>query len=262
MSAISGYQPAASGAAAAPVDGLVKLLNKSHEPIQIETAKARLEQMRFKVMTTAKIIDEDHLMQRLGYRPWMVTLTYRNIDQQKPSDVARFLNLLRTDAIRHRRPFRYLWVGELQERGALHYHLLIWYPRRKLPPKFDSIGYWPHGMTERSIARNPLHYLTKYASKLRSKCGEAAFPKGFRMHGFGGLPKDVASFRRWKLLPKWARDLGGPDLELRPAQGGGKVSKNTGECFESPWEFVGISRIVGIGTVVSIRRKQISVIQI
>lgn len=221
----------------------------------IDTNEQRLDTMRSKVTETSKIVDQDGMLQRLGYRCWMVTLTYAKVGANKPQDVMRFLDAVRKRFNRSKHLFRYLWVAELQERGALHYHILIWFPRRYYVPKFDKAGLWPHGITHRAVARSPVQYLTKYASKLQSKCGEHAFPKGFRMHGFGGLPPAAASFRRWKFLPMWARDLGGPDLELRPQPGGGRFSKETGEWFESPWEVAGIYFVAGVGAFVRVVKK-------
>jgi hypothetical protein len=221
----------------------------------VDVNEARLGGMKSKVIETSKLLDADGRLQRLRYKPWMVTLTYREVDQQQPEDVTRFLRALRMRFQRSGFLFRYLWVAELQGRGALHYHIIVWMPPRYYVPKFDEEGLWPHGMTERDVARSPIQYLTKYASKLHSKCGTHAFPKGYRMHGFGGLPPAAASFRRWKFLPQWARDLGGPELELRPAEGGGRYSKGTGEWWESPWEIVGIHKVCGAGTYVLVRAK-------
>jgi hypothetical protein len=89
-------------------------------------------------------------------------------------------------------PFRYVWVAELQKRGALHYHVAIWLPKRVQLPKFDKQGWWPHGSTQRLIAKNAVGYLMKYLSKISPF---HKFPKGVRIHGFGGLTQQARGNR-------------------------------------------------------------------
>ena len=95
------------------------------------------------------IAEADRHMGRPGYRPLFVTLTYAKNSKGSAGDVSRFLNRLQMWMRRRGYPPAfYEWVAELQERGALHYHAMIWVPRRVFLPKFDLCGWWPHGATQ------------------------------------------------------------------------------------------------------------------
>ena len=61
---------------------------------------------------------------------WFVTLTYRGVDDWQPRHISKCLKAARVWCQRHGQVFRYIWVAELQQRGALHYHLAIWLPKR------------------------------------------------------------------------------------------------------------------------------------
>jgi hypothetical protein len=75
--------------------------------LMIDTQAQRLDTMRSKVIETSKLVDDDGMMQRLGYRCWMVTLTYAKVGENKPEDVTRFLRALRMRFQRSKFLFRY-----------------------------------------------------------------------------------------------------------------------------------------------------------
>ena len=129
---------------------------------------------------------------------WFCTLTYRPGINWEPRHISQCLKRGRKWCDRRGVPFRYVWVAELQKRGMLHYHLAIWLPKRIQLPKFDKQGWWPHGMTQRVIAENAVGYLMKYLSKI-SEFHE--FPKGARIHGYGGLTKQARDICAWLNLP-------------------------------------------------------------
>ena len=54
-----------------------------------------------------------------------VTLTYRDIDGYRARHVAEYVKALKRSVTFE---LRYVWVLELQRRGAPHYHLVIWIP--------------------------------------------------------------------------------------------------------------------------------------
>lgn len=98
----------------------------------------------------------------------------------------------------------YVWVSELQKRGALHYHLLIWVPRRLRLPRPDSCGWWPHGMSNIETARNPVGYMVKYATKTRPD-DLKRLKKGVRLHGNGGHDPFNRAALRQTLAPWWLK---------------------------------------------------------
>ncbi len=61
---------------------------------------------------------------------WFVTLTYRRVHDWQPRHISKCLKAARRWCHLRGVPFRYLWIAELQQRGALHYHLAIWLPKR------------------------------------------------------------------------------------------------------------------------------------
>jgi hypothetical protein len=124
-------------------------------------------------------------------------LTYRGVYDWQPRHLSDCLKVARRWCQKQRARFRYVWVAELQQRGAIHYHLAIWLP------KFDKNGWWPHGMTQRVTAKNPVGYLMKYLSKIGPL---QAFPKGARIHGYGGLTQDARGICSWLNLPSWCEN--------------------------------------------------------
>lgn len=165
----------------------------------------------------------------------MVTLTYSDAAGWRPDHITACLKAVREWFRRLGRPFRYVWVAELQKRGAVHYHLLVWMPRGLTLPFFDRRGWWPHGSSNAVWARKPVGYLCKYASKFDGQGGD--FPKGARIHGSGGFDSLGKAIRHWWSLPGWLRaQCGVGDRIVRP-KGGGFVHAPTGEFVHSPWRF-------------------------
>lgn len=135
------------------------------------------------------------------------TLTYRANTKGDPRDVSVTLKHVREWLRAQGLPMcPYLWVAELQKRGALHYHAMIWLPRGLHLPKLDRCGWWKHGMTKVETARNPVGYLVKYASKFRAE-DIARFRKGTRLYGYGGLVPEAQRSVREARWPRWARTV-------------------------------------------------------
>lgn len=149
-----------------------------------------------------------------GSRPpacWFVTLTYRPGVEWSARHVSNAIQTFRNWCQSLGVPCRYTWVAELQQRGAVHYHLLIWLPVGVRMPHWDRPtrkangqrpAMWPHGMTNTQVARAGVGYLMKYLSKL----GELTrFPKGLRLYGIGGLDESARAVRGWFNLPEWVK---------------------------------------------------------
>ncbi len=164
---------------------------------------------------------------------WFVTLTYRGVHDWQPRHISKCLKAARRWCHLRGVPFRYLWVAELQQRGALHYHLAIWLPKRLQLPMFDKQGWWPHGMTHRVIAKNAVGYLMKYLSKISPF---HQFPKGVRLYGLGGLTQQARSICSWLNLPSWCKQRFGVG-ELKTVAGR-RVVRATGEVLEAMYRRV------------------------
>jgi hypothetical protein len=174
-----------------------------------------------------------------GKRPpvvWFVTLTYRGVDDWRPDHISAAVQRFRNWCKWRKVPCRYTWVAELQQRGAVHYHLLAWLPVGVQMPFWDKPSrafratFWPHGWSNTQVAVSGVGYLMKYLSKL----GELTrFPKGLRLYGIGGLQRDGRSVRAWFNLPQWAKAAYGVGDLSRSA--GRLVVRATGEVLAPVW---------------------------
>lgn len=209
--------------------------------IALDTNRIRALRLKKSVITGARLHDQEATKGSTRGAWYMLTATYPAGSSSSPRDISDLLKRIRgffdrAVRIRYRGNgprLRYLWVGELTKAGTPHYHVLIWIPRGIFIPKVDKRGWWPHGSTQIEKARNAVGYLAKYASKW---CGEmaAAFPKGFRTHGVGGLNDESKRELRWWKAPSDAREALGPLADIRKALGG-YVDRLTGEFWPSPW---------------------------
>jgi len=200
--------------------------------IEIDPFLTRLRRLRRSVLTAARM--HEYELRHSRFKPAMLTLTYREVGAWSPKHISELLQRIRVWLRRRGHRLRYVWVAELQQRGALHYHALIWLPRGLTLPKPDKQGWWTHGSTRIEWARKPAGYLAKYASKLDSKVG-VGFPAGARLHGRGGLEEFGRSVASWFNLPQWARevcDLAGRAVRVK---GVGLVDRQSGVCLPSPW---------------------------
>lgn len=167
---------------------------------------------------------------------WFVTLTYRSIEDWRADHVSRAIQRFRNWCDRNGVPCCYIWVAELQKRGAMHYHLLAWLPTGVRMPHWDRApdskrrAFWGQGMTNTEIARSGVGYLMKYLSKLG---GFHRFPKGARLHGVGGLDAKARAVRSWFNLPEWVKCIHGVGEVVR--RGCALVVRASGEILHSPW---------------------------
>lgn len=188
--------------------------------------------MRQSISVAARMFELELLRQR--FKTAMLTLTYREVGAWDPRHISDLLRSIRQWLKRRGMRLRYVWVAELQQRGALHYHVVVWLPRGLTLPKPDKQGWWTHGSTRIEWARKPIGYLLKYVSKLDSKSG-LGFPRGARLYGCGGLDAFGRAVAQWFNLPHWARevcDLAGRAMRV---QGVGLVERVSGVCLPSPW---------------------------
>lgn len=207
----------------------------------------RARRCRSRTITGARLLDE--AVRRGGFRgKWLfITLTYRLGGDWGPEHVRKLLNRCRSRLERRGLRLHYVWTAELQGRGAIHYHLMLWRPRGCWFPTFDKAGWWPHGSTQIAKARNPVGYMAKYASKIhRGLCDQDGrllrYPKGARICGAGGLGAERWRFRYWT-APRWARDAiaadhGDGEREIRRIPGGWR-DEASGRAYLSPWECAG-----------------------
>ena len=246
--------------AASEASGLVSLSTSCREEffsentIEIDREKARLTRMRKSVGISAKAL---HNLGSKKQNVFMLTLTYRGTNRDwKPHHISRFLDALRKWHYSRTgsKKVRYVWVAELQKRGVIHYHCVVWLDAGLTPPKPDQpwrnkgvwmAPMWSHGMSNRVLAYAPVAYLMKYASKGNS---EGRFPHGARISGVGGLDEAGRGVRRWVLWPAYVQansDIWG---DWKRKEGGGYFSPSTGEILRSEFKPTGggFSRFVRV----------------
>lgn len=233
----AGEQAARCAPSGGEAAGLVS--SKTSDPAFLDIGFSRNLVMERRVKRLRRQVWAGGHLQRFGTpngmreNVWFVTLTYRGVDDWQPRHISKCLKTARRWCQLRRVPFRYLWVAELQQRGALHYHLAIWLPKRLQLPMFDKQGWWPHGMTHRVIARNAVGYLMKYLSKISPF---HQFPKGVRLYGLGGLTQQARSICSWLNLPSWCKQrFGVGDLKT---VAGRRVVRATGEILETMYRRV------------------------
>ena len=246
--------PAARRSRAAGAPGLVPYKTTGKSSVELVPAMQRVRRLRTRIRWTAKSIEATGA-DGFTTRPAMLTLTYTNGDDWQPDHVKDLLGHVRKYLKRrHHAQLRYVWVAELQQRGAVHYHIVIWLPKGVTLPKPDKQGWWPHGATRIEWVKSAVRYVTKYATKLEGK--DAQFPPGLRLHGSGGVTPKERRLRAYLSLPKWLNDQVSPTARLRPQLGGGWADIDTGEFYKSPFEIDRFTFRRGVGVVVHLRAKE------
>lgn len=202
----------------------------------------RLSRMRTGTITAARLVNETCAREGFRFKAWFVTLTYAPGEHWKPNHIRDFVTRLRMWQSRAGQKLRYVWTAEMQQRGAVHYHLIIWLKMGVSLPKPDKRGWWPYGSTNREIAKNPVAYIAKYASK---GADGPAFPAGIRICGAGGMDREARRQARWWKAPKDCRHSLGEQADIRRTLGG-RFDAASGEFWASLWRVVRINGVLCI----------------
>src|SRR5690242_11250938 len=93
------------------------------EQIAVSQFQMRIGRIRSRVNAWSWAVTE--LLARYpDARALEITLTYREKDDWQPDHISRYMDKLRR-RYKPRQLMAYAWVAELQERGAIHYHVLV-----------------------------------------------------------------------------------------------------------------------------------------
>lgn len=226
-------------AAAQPPLGLSLIQTSDTKPapaeVEIGSAYLRATRTRTAILARANLLDIELREAGEDTRCAMLTATYRSADDWRARHVSGLNKCIREHLHRRGHEFRYVWCAELQNRGAVHFHHLLWLPAGVRLPYPDEQGWWPHGSTRIEWARSAVGYIAKYAGKVASA---GTFPKGLRLTGAGGLSDHSRVHARYKLLPSYVREIWQPGTPIARAPGGGFLNIETGEIVRSPLEFV------------------------
>lgn len=200
----------------------------------------RLSRLKHHVRTASRLIKETMSRSGRRWRALFVTLTYRPGVEWSPRHVTAFIKNVRTWADRQGASLGYVWVAEMQRRGAVHYHAVVWLPSSLRLPRPDKRGWWRHGSTNvQSVKRNAVGYLMKYVSKGVTG-DDPDLPAGARVCGSGGLDRMARDeFHYWR-LPRYVREHIVIGDRCSRAPGGGWYSRRTGETFKSDYGLFGI----------------------
>lgn len=207
----------------------------------ISARQNRLLRLKHHVRTASRLIKETMARNGRKWRSVFVTMTYKPGVDWSPLHVTSFIKNVRMWAKRRGASMGYVWVAEMQRRGAVHYHAVIWIPASLRLPRPDKCGWWRHGTTNlQSVKRNAVGYLMKYVSKGIGS-DDPDMPSGARVCGSGGLDAMARDeFHYWR-LPRYVRENVQIGERCRRVPGGGWSSSWSGEVFRTEWGLYGIS---------------------
>lgn len=203
--------------------------------VEIDGALKRVKRLRTSLEHASRLLHFDAHDEAAPAR-WqkkMLTMTYRPGVDWSPEHMAHWSNMFRTWCRRRSVKCRYVWVAELQVRGVVHYHIVIWVQRGVFLPQSDRNGWWPHGSTRTETVQSPMSYIMKYATKTDAS-NIGGFPKGCRLHGAAGLTREHRRHLRYWRAPFWVRDSLTGRADIRKVVGG-YMDAYTGELVLSPW---------------------------
>jgi hypothetical protein len=210
------------------------------EVVEIDLFSSRVRRLQKAVQNSAHLLDSEAQNSKAWqrWRRLFVTLTYAKVDGWNPDHVRSFSRYVR-DWFRARRcRMRMVWVLELQKRGAVHYHCMIWVRSCDYFPNPHKQGWWPHGfahvLSSKVSINRPVAYMAKYASKCTVDQA-MRIPKGARMHGVCGLEPEGKRVVRWWRSPLFVRDALGGAADIRKVPSG-YMDRRTGEFVLSPWK--------------------------
>jgi len=198
----------------------------------LDGALRRLQRMKRGVITSARLHQEALTQSSVRFKAAFVTVTYRPGVDWEPRHVSDYVRNVRSWLMRRKLPVRMVWVLELQQRGAPHYHLMVWLPKGVTLPMPDKSGWWPHGRSNIRWARKAVGYLAKYASKGTDRAH--LLPKGARLWAQSGLKGESRETLRWWLAPRWLRGFSEPGHVLRRVLGWWE-NRTLGIAYRSPW---------------------------
>lgn len=214
-------------------------------PTREERYKARLARMRHIVWMAVKAIEGDAA---LGHgRLVMYTLTYAGVKDWRPRHIGGCMRWLRGQGVK-----KYVWVGELQMRGAVHYHVLCLFPADQawIKPSGENGG-WSKGFTwVTNGIRFPL-YLMKYLQKGSKNGRVPSFPKGFRLYAVSRrtvfeFSDEHAFAYRLCQLPRWFGEGAlNPSVALNSRRVNGGVSYGRYTAV-SPYTLNGLRQVDAI----------------
>lgn len=235
----------------APASRFLVSLQCDDETVQIDTHAARIRRCQKRIHSWASVLPGAHRRaqrayksMKIGPRLVMITLTYRDAKAWQPLDIRDYMVSLRR--VLDTNLYAYAWVLEMQQRGAPHYHLLLYVKRGTRIPRPDD-KLWIHGSSRIETARS-VFYIVTYTGKEYQKSNLPAGARMFAAQIYAGAVDSAEMLEfRMSTAPAWLRakliatqeDIGS-DLHWSRCEGGGWVIRETGEKLASPWRVISI----------------------
>lgn len=178
-----------------------RITGESFEPTPEDKHNQRMARLRNRVYWGVEGVSRETRFE--GGRMIMLTLTYAPRHRWAPQQINSFARDWYKEWGRS-----YVWVAELQKRGAMHYHVLTSLPDGAKWSKNHVEFLWYFGLVWiTDNIRRPM-YLMKYLQKEYQKNGNR-FPKGARVTGSGGTTRYISdSANRERIcsrLPGWVQ---------------------------------------------------------
>jgi hypothetical protein len=203
----------------------VVLLNRlNQKAVVLDTFKKRLWLMRHRIYDWAGVMDL--LKKECETRMVMIMLTYEKVEDYSPGHIRDYMKKLKQSVGENL--YGFAWVCEIQERGAVHYHLVMVVKKGSRIPIPDKSGMWKYGWSGIHTARTPF-YLLKYTGKERQK-DLSRYPKSCRLYSVSyRLPEG-----RVKAFYKARQEM--YKLSMDNIEGAGDI-----EDLGGSWEYLGAS---------------------
>jgi len=213
---------------------VVEFVNlETGEVERVDYHTLRIRRMVKRVKDWARYIPDPSEADYIG-----ITLTYAPQHKWEKEHISDYMRLVHYRLKRNL--FGYCWVAEVQERGAVHYHVLLIVRKGTRLPKPDESGMWKWGASSIQLIKNPTSYLVDYLRKASQKM----LPyRGMRM--FAVVWKDffcqgIRKILRFLSLPSWLREqiTWGRFMEcfVLPVRVKGVGWVWLGQVFKSPWK--------------------------
>lgn len=154
----------------------------TYQRIVRDDKKLRLRRLQRRIASWYEVMGNPY-----GYKWYMITLTYTPDLRRwskgyytawSPRHISQYLAIMRKQL--GKALYGYAWIAEVQERGEVHYHIMVL--SKKWPRKPDRSGAWPWGISRVEVAKKGPWYLIKYAGKEKQKYF-CFMPKGMRVFG-------------------------------------------------------------------------------
>jgi hypothetical protein len=102
---------------------------------------------------------------------YQITLTYRDFCEYQKGDIRKFLNSFFQLFRKRKVKYKFFWVAEIQKRGMIHYHILVFINVRDRGKVWDCFDkrridrLWGRGYTFVTFSRQTLTKAVNYATK-------------------------------------------------------------------------------------------------